>query len=415
MLIRSSPSRQRVFALRIQIKDQNDLLPQFLHLEQNVILNLCSDSLSRGISGELFRAVDGDLDNRVSVRLVGLDFLKVQTTGMRLHSPSDTTHLVDCDLILTHTHDVNGQSEAKSIDMGLTLMPSEIKYDYDRDYDGRVNASDGIYTNSTNIKIRVQSKCMEGIGFKKSVYRGIYEENSPNLRTDIILEMKNEKNLDSDQLRNLQFVLMDKQLNSLLSITSDTGEVALSQVLDFEQIQEVNAVVALQDTVDNIIYDMASVVIRVKDVNDNQPKINTTILSPAILDNGTGNILISEDTEPGVALVYIDTVDADRTSAGLVEISVTQLFGDYFTFQSGFILLARPLDREERHLLQLSIHTCDRGQPISCSQKLMSFAITDVNDNAPYFTTCPADWIEITENTEVGRKLITVVRASRPR
>lgn len=111
MLIRSSPSRQRVFALRIQIKDQNDLLPQFLHLEQNVILNLCSDSLSRGISGELFRAVDGDLDNRVSVRLVGLDFLKVQTTGMRLHSLSDTTHLVDCDLILTHTHDVNGQHE----------------------------------------------------------------------------------------------------------------------------------------------------------------------------------------------------------------------------------------------------------------------------------------------------------------
>merc|ERR1711892_1250081 len=106
--------------------------------EQNVIFNLCSDSLSRGISGELFRAVDGDLDNQVSVRLVGLDFLKVQKS-----------------------------------DMGLTLMPSEIKYDFDRDYDGRVNASDGIYTNSSSIKVRVQSKCMKGIGFKKSVYRGI--------------------------------------------------------------------------------------------------------------------------------------------------------------------------------------------------------------------------------------------------
>merc|ERR1711892_936993 len=74
--------------------------------EQNVIFNLCSDSLSRGISGELFRAVDGDLDNQVSVRLVGLDFLKVQNS-----------------------------------DMGLTLMPSELKYDFDRDYDGRVNSA----------------------------------------------------------------------------------------------------------------------------------------------------------------------------------------------------------------------------------------------------------------------------------
>ena len=79
-------------------------------------------------------------------------------------------------------------------------------------------------------------------------------------------------------------------------------------------------------------------------------------------------------------------VDADRTSAGVVEISVTQLFGDYFTFQSGFILLAKPLDREERHVLQLSVHTCDRGQPISCNQTIMNFVITDVNDNAPFFT-----------------------------
>ena len=188
------------------------------------------------------------------------------------------------------------------------MKPSKIAYDLDRDYDGRVNVSDGIYTNSSSIKMRVQSKCLGGIGFKKSTYRGIYEENSPNLRTDVILEMDNRENLDSNKLKNLAYVLMDKRNSNLLSIMADTGEVTLNQVLDFEQIQEVNVVVALKDTVENIIYDMASVIIQVKDVNDNQPQINIKILPPAQQDNSSGDIMISESLQPGVALAYIDTV-----------------------------------------------------------------------------------------------------------
>ena len=188
------------------------------------------------------------------------------------------------------------------------MKPSKIAYDLDRDYDGRVNVSDGIYTNSSSIKMRVQSKCLGGIGFKKSTYRGIYEENSPNLRTDVILEMDNRENLDSNKLKNLAYVLMDKRNSDLLSIMADTGEVTLNQVLDFEQIQEVNVVVALKDTVENIIYDMASVIIQVKDVNDNQPQINIKILPPAQQDNSSGDIMISESLQPGVALAYIDTV-----------------------------------------------------------------------------------------------------------
>ena len=188
------------------------------------------------------------------------------------------------------------------------MKQSQIAYDLDRDYDGRVNISDGIYTNSSSIKMRVQSKCLDGFGFKKSTYRGIYEENSPNLRTDIILETDNRNNLDSSKLKNLAYVLMDRQNSDLLSIMADTGEVTLNQVLDFEQIQEVNVVVALKDTVENIIYDMASVIIQVKDVNDNQPQINIKILPPAQQDNSSGDIMISESLKPGVALAYIDTV-----------------------------------------------------------------------------------------------------------
>ena len=188
-------------------------------------------------------------------------------------------------------------------------------------------------------------------------------------------------------------------------------------MLDFEKIQEVNAIVALKDIKTNVIYDMTNVVIQVKDVNDNQPQINLRILPPAQQNFETGNIEVREvmvrlttqtlnfmryclsieifleslltkgkDVQPGVALAYVDTVDLDRTSAGIVEISVTQHFGNYFSFQSGFILLAKPLDREVRNLLQLSVHTCDRGQPINCNQTTLNFEISDVNDNAPYFT-----------------------------
>ena len=67
-----------------QIKDQNDSTPKFRHLESNMILNLCGKSLEKGMSGELFQATDSDLNQLINVRLIGLDFLKVVTTGMEL-------------------------------------------------------------------------------------------------------------------------------------------------------------------------------------------------------------------------------------------------------------------------------------------------------------------------------------------
>ena len=36
------------------------------------------------MSGELFQATDSDLNQLINVRLIGLDFLKVVTTGMEL-------------------------------------------------------------------------------------------------------------------------------------------------------------------------------------------------------------------------------------------------------------------------------------------------------------------------------------------
>ena len=65
-------------------------------------------------------------------------------------------------------------------------------------------------------------------------------------------------------------------------------------MLDFEAIQEVNAIVALKDIKTNVIYDMTNVVIQVKDVNDNQPQINLRVLPPAKQNFETGNIEVRE-------------------------------------------------------------------------------------------------------------------------
>ena len=69
------------------------------------------------------------------------------------------------------------------------------------------------------------------------------------------------------------------------------------------------------------------------------------------------------------------------------------------------------MDRELIDFLQLGIHTCDQGQPISCAETMLRFDITDANDNNPYFTKCPRDPIRLSEDTGVGNKLIMVVRA----
>ena len=198
----------------------------------------------------------------------------------------------------------------------LTLEPSGIAFDENKSYDGRVNASDGIYTNSTLLRLRVDGSCTSGVGFKQKLYRGFYEENSTNLRTDVILEV-NYGELDQNSIKNLDFVIVDQQKTDFLSITSETGEVFLrqgflmfqkcallfvsfrinpimSQVLDFEMVQEVNAIVALKDIKTNVIYDLTNVVIQVKDVNDNQPQINLRVLPPAMQNFETGSIEVRE-------------------------------------------------------------------------------------------------------------------------
>ena len=42
--------------------------------------------------------------------------------------------------------------------------------------------------------------------------------------------------------------------------------------------------ITMKDTERNVIYDMTQIVIQVKDINDNRPTINTTILPPASRD-----------------------------------------------------------------------------------------------------------------------------------
>ena len=106
------------------------------------------------------------------------------------------------------------------------MEPSGIAFDENKSYDGRINASDGIYTNSTLLRLRIDGTCTAGVGFKQKLYQGVYEENSSNLRTDVILEM-NYGELDQDSIKNLDFVLIDQRKTDLLSITSETGEVFL--------------------------------------------------------------------------------------------------------------------------------------------------------------------------------------------
>ena len=52
-----------------------------------------------------------------------------------------------------------------------------------------------------------------------------------------------------------------------------------------------------KDTERNVIYDMTQVVIQVKDINDNKPTINTTILPPASRD-------VSDDEFSVLAFIY---------------------------------------------------------------------------------------------------------------
>ena len=171
---------------------------------------------------------------------------------------------------------------------------------------------------------------------------------------------------------------------NLFGINQTNGAIYLKDHLDYETMSMYHLVVTARDEGADSHPAQATVVIHVRDVNDNAPQVTVNTLTPR------GNAEISEGSEISTFVAHISAKDPDSGRSG--QLSCT-LNSDMFwlehlenTNTQYKIVTAAILDRESTPRYHLTVTCNDFGIPPRATNKSITVTVTDENDHAPTFT-----------------------------
>ncbi|XP_039630277.1 protocadherin alpha-2-like isoform X7 [Polypterus senegalus] len=237
--------------------------------------------------------------------------------------------------------------------------------------------------------------------FVEEVYSVTLEENAP-LGT-LVLKVKA---TDLDEGSNSEIVYsFEESVNNIISelfvLDSVTGEITVNGMIDFEETKLYEIEVKATDTGHVPMSSQCTILIKIKDVNDNAPQIEVTSLTSSI----------SENVKPGTAVGLISITDFDSG----VNSKITCTLSDKLPFElkptmqeNMYSLITNSrLDRESVPQYNITIISKDFGHPSLSSFETVSINVLDVNDNNPKFLEDPYVFF-ILENNTPGASMFAV-------
>ncbi|XP_041121085.1 protocadherin gamma-A11-like isoform X6 [Polyodon spathula] len=337
----------QLFRVVVEIRDINDNAPIF---PRNEIKLEMSESAVPGARFILDSAIDPD---------VGVNTLQSYTLqpsdnfNLKLHKQPDGSKYVE--MILQKPLDREKQHEHFLI---LTA----------------VDGGDPQRSGTVKMHIVVLDANDNAPVFKQTVYKASVSENS--VKGTLVMTVKAD---DSDEGLNgevtYSFTHSDS-VSELFKIDSNTGEIKVSGILDFEKAKHFQMNIQAKDY--GGLTDLCKVIIEIIDVNDNIPTVNLMSFSSPV----------SEDSLPGTTIAIINVQDLDSGKNGQVHCAIPQdipfqiqsSLPDYYTLITESIL-----DRETTSEYNITITVTDEGYPSLSSKESVVLIISDVNDNAPVF------------------------------
>ncbi|XP_019119444.2 protocadherin gamma-A11 isoform X11 [Larimichthys crocea] len=354
----------------VEITDINDNAPFFSKKEYNFQV---IESASPGARYSLESARDPDvaLNSIQTYKLNPTDNFKLNVVSR----PDGTKYI---EMVLHTSLDREKQEEHK-----LTLTA----------FDGGNPQKSG----SVKINIVVLDANDNAPVFSQSVYRVTVPENAS--RGTVILTVSA---TDNDKGANEEVVYSFSQhtdsASSLFNMDSQTGEIAVIGVLDYEKAKHYEIDVEAKDK--GGLTDTSKVLIEVTDLNDNAPVISVISLSNSI----------PEDSAPDTVIAMLNIKDLDSGRNGQVKcfISPDLPFKIKSSSTNFYSLMSDDvLDRESIPEYNITITAMDEGSPPHSTNKTINLRLSDVNDHAPIF---PQPFLTafITENNSPGVSLLSV-------
>ncbi|XP_031424742.1 protocadherin-1 isoform X2 [Clupea harengus] len=275
---------------------------------------------------------------------------------------------------LTRASDSANEKKRKYFLQTTTLLDYERIKEYRIEIVG-VDSGNPALSSTNSLKVQVTDINDNAPIFSPSLYEVDFaEENQPGDRVlDVVAT-------DADSGTNAELtysIVMDQSIKGLFEINANTGEVRVLNQLDREHQEQYQFHVAASDKGVPSQRGTATVVVRVLDRNDNDPKFMLSGYSFSVLEN----------MPPLSPVGMVTVIDADKGENAQVSLSVEPDNGKFIIQNgTGTILSSISFDREKECTYTFRLKAVDGGDPPRSSYVGVTINVLDENDNAPYVT-----------------------------
>ncbi|XP_056103176.1 protocadherin Fat 1-like isoform X1 [Rhinichthys klamathensis goyatoka] len=281
---------------------------------------------------------------------------------------------------------------------GSIILAEKLDYGKAKSYTLEVEGQDGgipVLTGSATVTVQVEDVNDKAPVFSKDQYNvSVYE----NLAGGTALESLEVTDEDEGGFSKGHFIMVSDTF-----VINSQGVISLQSDATLDRETEDNyiiQVVAVDQPVDGLS-STAQVIITVLDVNDNNPQF---LPLPEIIEIQEGAYTPSSPGE----VCKISATDADIGDNGRVIIT-TSSYIKFFSFrEDGTLLAIEELDRETQDVYDLVIVAMDHGMPQGNNITIVRVSITDVNDNAPVFSSDTYSKSILVKDAKVGEVLLTL-------
>ncbi|XP_049898386.1 protocadherin alpha-6-like [Epinephelus moara] len=252
-----------------------------------------------------------------------------------------------------------------------------------------------------NVSIKVLDINDNRPTFSKEVYSVALKEN---VALDTVVAKVQATDLDEGSNGDVEYAFgghINSKVLELFSLDRNTGEIRVKGQIDYETADVFKLDVQASDRGQPPMTTDCRVIIKIQDVNDNEPQIEVTSISS----------MVPEDSKHGTVISLISVTDIDSGPNGKVTCSLT---GNVpFELKPSFkenmysLVTKETLDREIVSHYDISITATDYGEPPLSIFKTLSIQVSDVNDNIPQFSHSPLE-LYLTENNAPGASIFSV-------
>nr|AAI68528.1 pcdh7 protein [Xenopus tropicalis] len=251
--------------------------------------------------------------------------------------------------------------------------------------------------------------------FEKSVYEADLAENSAP-GTPILQLRATDYDVGVNGQIEYVFGAATESVRRLLRLDENSGWLSVLHRIDREEVNQLRFTVMARDRGQPPKTDKATVVLNIKDENDNVPLIDIRKIGRIPVKDGMANV--AEDVLVDTPIALVQVSDRDQGENGVVTCTVV---GDVpFQLKPAndgegeqnkkkyFLHTSAPLDYENVKEYNVIIVAVDSGSPSLSSNNSLIVKVGDTNDNPPVFSQAVVE-VAFPENNVLGERVATVL------